>query len=102
MKLLTLIIHRAATQDLIDSLLCHERVSGFTTYEGHGHSCRTCENPFETTEDLVTGRVPRARVDVLLEDDAVDVVLEALQQCDSCAAGLGIWWVTPVERGGAL
>jgi nitrogen regulatory protein PII len=102
MKLLTLIIHEAATQDLIDTLLCHDRVDGFTTSAGHGHSCRTCRNPFETSEDLVTGRVPRVRFDLLLEDDAVDPVLEALRGCESCVSGLGVFWVTPVERGGGL
>ena len=71
MKCLTLIIHRSAKQDLLDHLLQASEISGFTIVGAEGHSERTGANPFDTTRDQVLGYVPRFRIDVLLEDEAV-------------------------------
>ncbi len=48
------------------------------------------------------GYLPRVRVDVILEEAAVDPLIKALTTCDSCVSGRGVWWVTPVERSGTL
>jgi nitrogen regulatory protein P-II 1 len=101
MKVMTLIVRESAAQDLLDLLLCDDRISGFTTFPGHGHSCRTRDNPFETDADRVLGYVPRVKVEILLEDDAVEHVLERLQRCESCS-GQGVFWVTPVVESGAF
>jgi nitrogen regulatory protein P-II 1 len=102
MKCLTFVIHQTAKQDLLDHLLDAQEIPGFTVSAAEGHSERTEQNPFETARDRVLGYVPRYRVEVILEDDAVDTVLERLQDCDSCVVGRGIWWVTPVESHGVL
>lgn len=102
MKLLTLIVHREAQQDLLDLLMSHEHVRGFTTTRGEGHSCRTQHNPFETDRDRVLGYVPRVRVDVLLPEEHLPGVLDLLRGCESCVSGLGIWWVTTVDDSGYL
>jgi nitrogen regulatory protein P-II 1 len=102
MKVLTLIVRETAAQDLVDLLLCDEQISGFTTFSGEGHSCSTRENPFENDADRVLGYVPRVKVEILLEDEAVEHVLDRLRQCESCVAGQGIWWVTPVTDSGKL
>ncbi len=102
MKCLTLIIHQAAKQDLIDLLRASDAVHGFTILNGEGHSKNTGQNPFETSRDRVMGYLPRVRVDVILEAAAVDPMIKALTTCDSCVSGLGVWWVTPVERSGYL
>jgi len=78
MKCLTLIVHRSAKQDLVDRLRGAPEIHGFTVQPAEGHSERTGDNPFETTRDLVLGHVPRERVDILLQDDAVPSVVALL------------------------
>lgn len=102
MKLLTFVVHEAVAEDLMDLLRCNEYSRGFTATPAQGHSCRTQHNPFETTGDKVLGYAPRVRVEVLVEDASVALLLDLLQGCDSCVTGLGIWWVTDVERSGYL
>jgi nitrogen regulatory protein P-II 1 len=102
MKCLTLVIHEAAEQDLLDYLLDCEHVSGFTTTRVHGHSRNTQDNPFDTTRDRVLGYVPRLRMDLLVEDELLEKVLSGLRRCEACVTGLGIWWVTAVESSGQL
>jgi nitrogen regulatory protein P-II 1 len=101
-KCLTFVIHESAKQDLLDQLLGAPQIPGFTLIRAEGHSTRTGENPFDTARDRVLGYVPRYRVDVILEDEAVQEVLEQLQACDSCVVGRGVWWVTPVDDHGLL
>ena len=102
MMCLPLVIHETAKQDLIDHLLAREDVSGFTLSAAEGHSRNTGHNPFETTRDLVLGYVPRVRVDILVEDEAYPVLRDEICHCDSCVAGKGIWWGTPVVASGHL
>lgn len=102
MKCLTLIIHMEAKQDLVDMLLSRPDLTGFTVIDGEGHSRDTCKNPFETTQDHVRGFVPRVRVDIVASDEVVAEILEQLRDCESCVAGLGVYWITEVEKRGNL
>ncbi|MCK5796055.1 MAG: DUF3240 family protein [Deltaproteobacteria bacterium] len=102
MKCLTLIVHQSAKQHLLDLLSSTPEVPGFTLVQAEGHTDHTGDNPFESIRDRVLGYVPRIRVDVLLEDDAVDPVLARLRDCESCMKGRGIWWVTSVATHGTL
>ncbi len=102
MKCLTLITHESIKQELIDMLRQMPEVTGYTFIRGEGRSNDTERNPFETTRDQVMGFVPRLRVDLILEDDAVETVMLRLQGCDSCVNGMGIWWTSPVEQWGQL
>ena len=102
MKCLTLVIHESAKQDLIDYLLDRSDISGFTLSLAEGHSRTTQRNPFETTRDVVLGYVPRARVDVIVDDEVLPAVLGEICHCDSCVTGRGVWWVTDVQDWGTL
>jgi len=102
MKHLTLIIHTSAQQDLADQLRSMEQVSGFTFSNVEGHGVQVESDPFLSARDKVVGYTPRVRVDILLDDANVDVVLIMLRESESNIAGQSIYWITPVEEGGHL
>lgn len=101
MKNLTLVIHAGAQQALADSLRALEQVQGFTLTPVEGHSGYSGADPFLSARDKVVGYVPRVRVDVLLVDADVNLVLAALLSQQSFQ-GQGIYWVSAVEQQGRL
>ena len=102
MKHLTLIIHTNAQQGLADQLRDIEEVSGFTFCHVEGHGVEVESDPFLSAKDKVVGYTPRVRVDILLDDTNVDVVLTLLRESENSIAGQGYYWVTPVETEGHL
>jgi len=101
MKVLTLVIHKNAQQDLADLLRAHKHVPGFTFSHVEGHGVQAENNPFLSMRDKVVGYTPRVRVDILLEDAHVAAVLEALRNGHDFK-GQGVYWVSPVEQSGHL
>lgn len=102
MKHLTLIIHTNAQQDLADQLRSLEQVSGFTFSHVEGHGVQVENDPLLSTRDKVVGYTPRIRVDILLEDGDVDLVLESLRKTSYGVKGQGLYWITAVEQSGHL
>ncbi len=102
MKHLTLIIHSNIQQDMADQLRALEQVPGFTFSHVEGHGAQVENDPFLSARDKVVGYVPRVRVDILLGDADVDVVLETLRTKTGGLEGHGIYWVTAVEQSGRL
>ena len=102
MKHLTLIIHTNAQQDLADQLRSLEQVSGFTFSHVEGHGVQVESDPFLSARDKVVGYTPRIRVDILLKDCDVDVVLESLRKTSYGLKGQGLYWITAVEQNGHL
>ncbi len=102
MKHLTLIIHTNVQQDVADQLRSLEQVSGFTFSHAEGHGVEVESDPFLSARDKVVGYTPRIRVDILLEDSDVDLVLESLRKTTYGGEGQGIYWVTAVEQSGHL
>lgn len=102
MKCLTLVLHESSKQDLIDLFQQIPEVNAYTFIRGEGHTDDTGKNPFESNYDRVVGYVPRSRVDIILADEEIETVLKAINESESCAQGLGVWWVSPVEQWGSL
>jgi nitrogen regulatory protein P-II 1 len=102
MKHLTLTIHTNVQQDIADQLRNMEQVSGFTFSHAEGHGVEVESDPFLSARDKVVGYTPRIRVDILLEDGDVDLVLESLRKTTCGVEGQGIYWVTAVEHSGHL
>ena len=102
MKLLTLIVHTDVQQDLTRLLRSMEQVSGFTYIHVEGHGAEQESDKFLSARDKVVGYAPRIRTELLLEDKHLDTVLTALCDKEHNIAGEGIYWVTPVEKGGRL
>ena len=102
MKNLTLIVHANVQQALADALRSIMQASGFTFTPVEGHGAQDGRDPTLSARDRVVGYTPQVRVDILLEDGDVDVVLQALRAAECGLAGRGIYWVTPVEQRGRL
>jgi nitrogen regulatory protein P-II 1 len=102
MKILTLISHASAQQDLADKLRTIKQVPGFTFTHVEGHGVQSESDPFLSARDKVVGYMPRVRVDILLEDSHVEQVLEMLRNADNTAIGHSVYWVSAVDQGGHL
>jgi nitrogen regulatory protein P-II 1 len=102
MKILTLIIHTDAQQALTDQLRGLKQVSGFTFSHAEGHGAEIESDAFLAARDTVVGHVPRIRMDILLEDENVDVVLTMLREAKNKFTGQTVYWITFVEKGGHL
>jgi nitrogen regulatory protein P-II 1 len=102
MKLLSIIIHRSAQQDLADQLRGMAEVSGFTFSRAEGHGVQVEHDVLLSAHDKVVGYTPRVRVEIMLEDAQVAVVLAALSSASSYLKGQGVYWVTTVEQHGHL
>lgn len=98
MKLLTLVVHADIQESLADLLRGLKPVSGFTFSTVEGHGARDNQDAFLSLRDQVVGFIPHVRVDIMLDDAAVDEVLRALQQPRSGVAGRGVYWVTTVQQ----
>ncbi|WP_435626879.1 DUF3240 family protein [Candidatus Ferrigenium straubiae] len=102
MKNLTLIVHADIQRALADTLHSLEQVTGFTFIQVEGHSPQDEYDPALSARDRVIGYTPYVRVDILLKDEDVDDVLQALRAADCGLTGRGIYQVTTVEKQGAL
>lgn len=102
MKNLTLIVHDDVKEALADTLRVLPAVTGFTFTPVEGHGPQEQHDQFLSARDRVVGYVPHVRVDLVLEDAAVDKVLEALQKSPLGVAGRGVYWTTRVEKHGRL
>ena len=102
MKLLTLIVHTNVQQEFTDLLRTIDQVSGFTFSHVEGHGVEVEDDAFLSARDKVVGYIPRIQIDIRLDDAEVDAVLEKLCDKENNIVGQGIYWVTPVEKGGRL
>ncbi len=106
MKCLTLIVAASAKRDLADKLRNIEGVEGFTMLPCEGHGSETQHDAFLSVRDRVVGYVPRARVDIILEDARVQGVINALKESfltdDVDRARIGIWFVSDIQSFGEI
>lgn len=102
MKKLTLIVHADIKQALADTLRALPQVEGFTFTHVEGHGTQDERDPSLSARDRVVGYTPHARVDIVLDDEHVDAVLDALRASNCGVAGRGTFWVAPVTEYGLL
>ncbi len=102
MKNLTLIVHADIQQNLADLLRSQSAVTGFTFTHVEGHGTQDEFDPALSVRDRVVGYTPHMRVDLLLKDEDVDKVLQALRVGGCGPAGCGVFWITPLEQHGRL
>ncbi|GAB5604931.1 MAG: DUF3240 family protein [Sideroxydans sp.] len=102
MKNLMLIVHADIQQTLADTLHSLEQVTWFTFIQVEGHSPQDESDPVLSARDRVIGYTPHVRVDILLKDEDVENVLQALRAANCGLAGRCTYQVTAIERKGAL
>lgn len=102
MKNLTLTAHVDIKQALADALRSLAQVSEFTFTHIESHSVQDEYDRTLSARDRVVGYTPQIRVDILLQDDDVEVVLKVLRSANCGLAGRGSYQLTAVERQGVL
>ncbi|MCW8955660.1 MAG: DUF3240 family protein [Gammaproteobacteria bacterium] len=99
MKNFVLIVHASLQQDLADKL--RGLVSGFSFSSVEGHGSHTENDPVLSARDKVVGYIPRVRVDILLEEFEVPIVIKQIGQI-SGIKGHGVYWVNDVVEHGRM
>lgn len=66
----------ALEEDVVDYLLQHESVDGFTSFAAYGHGTRGTM----TVTEQVTGRRKRVQFEVLIDEEHVPSVTQPLKQ----------------------
>ena len=105
MKCLTLFLHAAHENGVVDCLRDAPEVPGFSLSDCRGHSAHTEDDRLSAALDRVEGYVPRVRVEVMLEDEHVEPVLERLARCTHAlgtSREVGAWFVADVTAHGRL
>lgn len=100
MKLLSIVLHTDARQDLLELLRGSQNVPGYTLSAVEGWGTEIDRDSFVSAKERSTGHVPRIRVDILLEDNAVDGVIAEIRERAANSLGQGMYWVIPAEQGG--
>ncbi len=102
MKNLVMIVHAGVQQDLADCLRGLGQIQEFTFSHVEGHGRQAESDHFLSARDKVVGYTPRVRVDILLQDDDVQVVLDAVRSDVPGITGRCMYWVADVARWGEL
>ena len=99
MKNVTLVVHAEIEQALADLLRALPAISGFTFTHVEGHGTQDENDPALSARDRVVGYTPHVRVDIVVADEDVDPLLNALRESRAGLAGRSVYWITPVEYG---
>ncbi len=99
---LALYLHSASAEDALDCLRSNEVVTGFTLIHCEGHSTEHHGQAAMEARDQVVGFVPRVRIEVILDGDAVEGVLQGLRTCLGSGKLQGIWTLTELRDSGRL
>ena len=91
--LLTLNTNPGLEEDLVDYLLSHAGVSGFTSFAVSGHG----EHDNLSVSEQVSGRRKRLQVEIILEDSQVQSVLDGL--ADNVGKDFNWWQLSLIARG---
>ena len=102
MQCVTLIVHASSKAALTDLFHEVEQVERFTMVDCEGYDESDLKGPFVSAVDRVVGFVPRVRIEIIVKDDAVDAVLEAVRAPEAGVAGLGVYWTTTLLAWGSL
>lgn len=102
MKNITLIVHANIQQALADILRGLSQVRGFTIAQVEGHGAQSEHDTVLAARDRVVGYTPHIRVDIVLANEAVEELLNALRASDCGVAGQGVYWITTVDEFGEL
>ena len=101
MKKFSMIVHSSLQQTLADFLRSMQ-LDSFMFSHIEEHSTQQEHDALLSARDKVVGYVPKVRVDVLLENDRIDILLQELRNSNVSFNGKGIYWVVDIEQSGEL
>lgn len=100
MKCLTITAHTDDQQDLTNLLNGIEQVQGFSIIQVEGHGIESEKDAFLSAREKVVGSSPRVQLDIILQDNDVSTVLDALR--GAAKEGNVYYRLTAVEKSGHL
>ena len=98
MKVLTIVVHSEAKQQLLDVLRDAKEISGFTFSHAEGHGAHLENDKFLAARDQLVGHSARLRVDLLLNESACRHVIESVKNAGGLMKGHSVYWVSKVEE----
>lgn len=102
MKCLTLYVHEAVLDPVLDVLRATPGIDGFTVVPCQGHSTRSPSDPFTSLRDRVAGHTPRMRIEIVLPGATVDELLDRVRGTLPAGSSTGAYVVHDAERFGRL
>lgn len=95
-NLLRLNIPPSLEEDVVDLLLASAEVAGFQSYPVRGHG----EAGVMTIAEQVEGRRIRVQFEIVLETEALEILLQQLKEALPVADIA--YWVSPISASGSL
>jgi len=102
MKHLTLTIPVNLKRDAADVLHNIDLIKSFTLIDVEEHSAQSENDPFLSSRDKVVGYTPHTRIELLLEDNHVHLIIEELRKSKLSASKHINYWVTDIRDYRAL
>ena len=101
MKKLSMVVHESLQQTLAD-FLRSQNLETFMFSHIEEHSSQVEKDSFLSARDKVVGYVPQVRLDVILSQESIKLLLESIKNSNNIFNGKGIYWVTNLDDFGEL
>ncbi len=101
MKKFSMVIHSSQQQELAD-ILRGLQLESFMFSHIEEHSAQDKHDVFLSARDRVEGYVPKARLDIILDDDRTGTILDEIRDSKFPCSGKNIYWITDLEETGKL
>ncbi|MCU7839808.1 MAG: DUF3240 family protein [Candidatus Thiodiazotropha sp. (ex Troendleina suluensis)] len=102
MKILTILIHSEAQQELLDKIRSLKVINGFTFSHAEGHGTHVESDDFLAARENVVGHSARLRVDILLDEASCEQIIAVLKESEGMLKDHAVYWVTAVDSSGHI
>ena len=99
---LILLVDVSVKQSLADTLRAIPEIERFIFTHVEEHSHQLEQDPLLSERDKVVGYVPRVKVEILLDESALNKVRDALCSPECGLVGRCRYWVSPVTESAGL
>ena len=101
MKKLSMVVHESLQQSLADYLRS-QQLDTFMFSHIEEHSSHVEKDSFLSARDKVVGYVPQVRLDVILSEENIKLLLDNIKNENCTFKGKGMYWVTDINEFGEL
>lgn len=101
MKKFSMVVHESLQQTLADYLRS-QKLETFMFCHIEEHSSQVEKDSFLSARDKVVGYVPQVRLDIILSEDEIKLLLENIRKANCAFKGKGIYWITDIDEFGTL
>lgn len=101
MKKLSMVVHESLQQSLADYLRS-QQLDTFMFSHIEEHSSHVEKDSFLSARDKVVGYVPQVRLDVILSEENIKLLLDNIKNENCTFKGKGMYWITDINEFGEL